>query len=174
MPKTRQQKEQTVENLSHALKNAKSATLASFSSIPVSADRQLRKNLRQEQVGYSVVKKTLLKKVLQKLGYPTQHIEKLVGNISIAISNQDEVAPAKTINKFAEGNGNIKIVGGILDNQWIDQAKVEELAKLLSKPELIAKTIGTLKAPLNGLVNVLIGNLRGLVNVLNSIKENKA
>jgi large subunit ribosomal protein L10 len=174
MPKTRQQKEQTVDELSKSLQNAKSATLTSFSSIPVSVDRQLRQSLRQEQVEYSVIKKTLLKKVLQKLGYSTDNIEKLVGNISIAISSQDEVAPAKIINKFAQDNENIKITGGILDGQWIEQARVEELAKLLSKPELIAKTIGTIKAPLSGFVNLLVGNMRGLINVLNSIKENKA
>lgn len=174
MPKTRQQKEHTLDQLTKDLTSAKSATLASFSALTVSADQQLRKNLRQQNVKYSVVKKTLLKKVLKKLDYPTEGIDNLNGNLSLAVSTEDEVASAKTIHNFIKDHESMNILGGILENKWIDQAKVNELAKLLSKPELIAKTVGTIKAPLSGFVNVLAGNIRGLVNVLGAIKENKA
>lgn len=173
MPKTKQQKEQVIDGLNQDLAQAKSATLASFSALPVSADQELRKSLRQENISYAVVKKTLLTKVFDKLGYPTHQFKDVNGNISLAISADDEVAPAKTLNNFMKNNESLNILGGILENKWIDQNKVKELAQLLSKPELIAKTIGTIKAPITGLVNVLSGNLRGLVNALKAIKDTK-
>jgi large subunit ribosomal protein L10 len=174
MPKTRKQKEHTLEQLIQDLKSAKSATLASFSALTVSADQELRKNLRDQDITYSVIKKTLLRKAFDKLGYPADKIDNQVGNLSLAVSTQDEVAPAKTIHNFIQDHQSMTILGGILENKWIDQAKANELAQLLSKPELIAKTVGTIKAPLTSLVNVMAGNLRGLVNVLGAIKENKS
>lgn len=174
MPKTRPQKEQLLKDLIDRIKNAKSAVLASFTAVPVKADQQLRSNMRQENVSYAVIKKTLLKKAFEKLGYQTDTLDSLNGNISLAISAEDEVAPAKTINDFAKDHETMDIVGGILENTWVDQSKMKALAILPSKDELIAKTVGTIKAPLNGLVNVLAGNIRGLVNSLNAIKDQKS
>ena len=174
MPKTRQQKEQILEKLSTDLQNAKSAVLASFTAVPVKQDQELRKNLRQENVSYCVVKKTLLRKIFEKVGFKTDIIENLNGNISLAVSSQDEVAPAKILHDFSKQNEHMQLIGGVLENKWVDESKIKALAKLPSKDELIAKTVGTIKAPLSGFVNVLAGNLRGLVNVLTAIKDQKA
>ena len=121
-----------------------------------------------------MVKKTLLRKAFEKLGLPADKIDSWQGNISLAVSEKDEVAPAKLIAKFIKDNENMAILGGLLGQEWMEVDRVQSLAKLPSKEELIAKTVGTIKAPLNGLVNVLAGNLRGLVNVLNAIKDQKA
>ena len=171
MPKTRQQKEKVLKDLELKLKNAKSAALTVFSSLPVSADRQLRQTLFNENMSYAVVKKTLLIKAFEEMGFSSNQIKELKGNISLAISDTDEVAPAKFINNFAKDASNMTIVGGILENQWIDQAKVLALAKLPDKDDLIAQTVGTIKAPLTGLANVLAANLRALLNVLNAIGQ---
>jgi large subunit ribosomal protein L10 len=56
----------------------------------------------------------------------------------------------------------------------ITQDKVLDLAKLPSKEELLAKTVGTMKGPINGFVNALSGNLRNLVGVINAIQETKS
>jgi len=173
MPKTRQQKEQVLQQLIEDLSSAKAATLTSFSQITVSADQALRKDLRQAGIKYSVVKKTLLKKAFEKLGLPVDNLDSWQGNISMAISDADELASAKVIDSFIKDNESMHVLGGILESNWMDVQSVKALAKLPSKQELIAKTVGTIKAPLNGFVNVLAGNLRGLVGVLNTIKEQK-
>ena len=173
MPKTRQQKEQLLQQLIDDLSSAKAATLTSFTKITVSADQGLRKELRQQEVKYEVVKKTLLRKAFEKLGLPTDKVDTWQGNISLAVSEKDEVAPAKVIDKFIKNNESMVILGGVLGQEWMEADRIKSLAKLPSKEELIAKTVGTIKAPLNGFVNVLAGNLRGLVNVLNAIKDQK-
>jgi len=173
MPKTRQQKEQVLDKLVNDLKEAKAATLTAFTQVRVNDDQKLREELYNENIEYGVVKKTLLKKSFEKMGFDDVDISDISGNVSIAISKDDEVASARILSKFAKDNESMQIEGGILESKWIDKARVEALAKLPSKEELIAKTVGTIKAPLNGLVNVMAGNIRGLVNVLNSIKDNK-
>lgn len=174
MPKTRQQKEELLQQLIDDLSSAKAAALTSFTKITVSADQELRNELRQHEVKYGVVKKTLLRKAFEKLGLPTNKVDEWQGNISLAVSEKDEVTPAKLIDKFIKDNENMVILGGMLGQEWMDVDRVRSLAKLPFKEELIAKTVDTIKAPLNGLVNVLAGNLKGLVNVLNTIKDQKA
>ena len=162
-----------MSQLERELKKAKGVTLTSFRGITVSADQELRHSMRSAGVSYSVVKKTLLRRVFEKMGLPTDSFEETDANISIAISPDDEVATARVANNFAKNNETFGIVGGIFEDSWIDEAKVNALAQLPSKDQLIAKTVGTIKAPLSSFVNVLMGNARGLVNVLNAIKESK-
>ncbi len=173
MPKTRQQKEQVLRQLVDNLSSAKAATLASFTKISVKDDQALRRNLRQAEVKYSVIKKTLLKKAFEKLNFPIDELDNWQGNISMAISDMDEIVSAKLIANFIKDNESMDILGGLLENKWMNAQEIKALAKLPSKQELVAKTVGTIKAPLNGLVNVLAGNLRNLLGVLRAIQEEK-
>jgi len=172
MAKTKQQKEQVFKGLKNKIADSNSLVISTFSNLTVNEDQNLRGQLRKENVSYEVAKKTLLKKAFSDNKVHGLPESELLGNISVATS-QDEVAGAKILSKFAKGRENFKIIGGILNQVWVDANKIAELAKLPSKLELIAKTVGTIKAPLTGFVNVLSGNTRGLVNVLNAIKNSK-
>ena len=94
--------------------------------------------------------------------------------VATVFSYNDEVASAKTIGEFAKTHEALKPVGGILEKKFIDAAKVITLSKLPSRNELLAKLLGSIKSPVSGLVNVLSGNLRNLVYVLNAIKNSKS
>ena len=96
------------------------------------------------------------------------------GSPAVVLGLQDEVAPAQIVAKFAKSHEIVHMFGGMLEGQAIDSTKVTELSKLPSKDELLAKMVGSLNAPISGFVNVLAGNLRGLVSVLNNIKDAKA
>jgi len=173
MPKTRQQKEQDFKELKERLDTAKAVVMCAFDKLDVNSDQSLRSELRQNEVSYKVFKKTLLKKAFEEAGIEGFSEDNLERNIALA-AGQDEVNGAKILAKFAKGNENFQIVGGLLEKNWLAKEQVEALSKLPSKEELIAKTVGTIKAPITGFVNVLAGNMRGLVNALNAIKEQKA
>jgi len=81
--------------------------------------------------------------------------------------------PARVLNKFAQANEAMEIFGGILENSFIEVDRVKALASLPSRLELLGRTVGAIKAPVSGFVNVLAGNLRGLVYALQAIKESK-
>jgi large subunit ribosomal protein L10 len=174
MAKTRKQKEATLSDLVEALGKAKSTVFADFRGLTVKDATALRDTCRKEGVGVLVAKKTLMRLAFAKAGYEGVDPTALEGSLVLMMGYGDEVAPAKIAAEFAKDHEALKIVAGVLERKLVDAAAVKALAKLPSKTELIAKAIGSIRAPLSGLVNVLSGNLRGLVNVMNAIKDRKA
>ena len=174
MPKSKQQKEEILNQLTDRLNKMKSAVFVDYSGLNVKSVEQLRKSLREEDVSYQVAKKTLIKLALEKAGLKEIEIMPLVGQIAVATSEQDEVMPARLLKKLQKDNEALAILGGILENKFVAAAKVLELASLPTRDELIARVIGSIRAPLSGLVNVLQGGMRNFVNVLSAIKDQKA
>ena len=93
-------------------------------------------------------------------------IDDIVGPVSIALSPRDEVAPARILKQFSDQHEHLQMLKGILDQKETGLSMLEQLALLPSKSELLGKTIGALKGNLYGLVNVLQGDIRGLVYLL--------
>lgn len=170
---TKEQKKELVKELSEKIKASKSAVFVDFKGLKVKDATELKKSLRQAGVEYVVVRKTLLDIALEKSGIDA-NVKGMEGQIAVSLSREDEVSAAKIIDKFAKTNENVKMVGGVLGTQVMSEQEVKALAKIPSKEELLAKLVGTLNAPVSGFVNVLAGNLRGLVQVLNAVKEQKA
>jgi large subunit ribosomal protein L10 len=168
---TKDQKKQLVKDLSQAIKAAKSVVFADFKGLKVKDLSALKKELRKADSSFRVSKKTLMNIALKEAGveYDTKKLE---GQIAITLA-ADEVTAAKIIDTFAKKNENIKILGGILGEKILDSTQVKALAKLPSKKELLAKLVGTINAPVSGFVNVLAGNIRGLVQVLKAISETR-
>lgn len=169
---TREQKEAIISDLTKKLESSKATVFSDYKGLSVKDMTTLRKELRKAGVDMKVVKKTLIDLALKNAGIKAG-IKDMEGQIALAISQEDEVAAAKIIAQVAKANENLKIVSGLLGKVAISKDEVMALAKLPSKEELLAKLVGTLNAPVSGFVNVLAGNLRGLVNVLKAIGEAK-
>lgn len=167
---TREQKKELVKNLAEKLKASKAVVFSDFKGLSVKKMTELRNELRTAGVELKVLKKTLIGVALKDAGLDAD-MKKLEGQIAIAVSAGDEVAAAKIIAKAAKANESLKIVGGILGVKELSADEVNALAKLPSKEEMLAKLVGTLNAPVSGFVNVLAGNLRGLVQVLKAVSE---
>lgn len=173
MAKTRQQKEEAVKILTDSIKNAKSVVFANFQGLKVSESDELRKTCREQNIGILASKKTLVKKAMSDAGMEAD-VMLFDGSVATFFGLEDEVAPAQIVSKFAKKHNVIKFFGGVLEGKFIDADKVLELSKLPGKQELYARLVGTINAPVSGFVNVLAGNIRNLVSVLNNIKEAKA
>jgi large subunit ribosomal protein L10 len=174
MPKTRDQKKQIIEVLTDKFKSLKSLVFTDYKGLTVKDCSELKRLCKKQGVEYIVAKKTLIAKALENAGLKDINVKNLQGNIALVIGFEDEIAPAKITANFAKNHESIKMLGGIMESKYIDLAQVESLSKIPSKLELLAKLVGSINAPVSGFVNVLAGNLRGLVQVLNSIKEQKA
>ncbi len=170
MAKSKVQKQQTIDSLVSEFKTAKSVVFLNFQGLKVKESEELRKLCRDEQVAYMASKKTLIQKALEGAGVSAQ-VRDFEGSLAVAFGQGDEVAPARVLAEFAKKHEAVKIYGGVLEGNFIDGAKVLSLAKLPTKHQLLGQLVGTLNAPVSGFVNVLAGNLRGLVNVLNAVKE---
>lgn len=173
MPKTKQEKKEILQYLEGNINESSSIVFCDYRGLNVQNVSDLRKKCKENEVEYFVAKKTLLKIALEKAGITDVDIEQLEGNLAVAFSKGDAISAAKVLNNFSKDNEDLKILGGVLEEHFIDINKVKELAELPSREELYAKIVGSLNSPVSGFVNVLAGNLRNLVGVLNSIKEAK-
>ncbi|MGI6668663.1 MAG: 50S ribosomal protein L10 [Acetivibrionales bacterium] len=174
MPKesTLNQKRKIVEDISNKIKASKAIVFADYRGLTVEQDTELRSALRKAGVDYKVVKNTLTRFAVKENGLD-EITPYLVGPTSMASSEDDPVAPAKVLSEYAKKFDKLEIKVGVVEGKVIDLEGIKELADLPSREVLVAKALGGLKAPISGLVNVLNGNIRGLVIALNAIAEQK-
>lgn len=174
MAKSKEQKRDIIKKLTDKLDQAKSVVFVKFSALGVKENEDLRKQLKAEESEYYVAKKTLLDLSLRNKKIDNINVKDFAGRLAIVFGYRDEVAPAKIIDKFSQAHEDkIEFLGGFLENKFIDKNEVGALAKLPSKLELYAKLVGSLSAPMSGLVSVLNGNSRKLVYALNAIIDKK-
>ncbi len=173
MAKTKENKQQLISDLDSKIQNMKAAVLVDYKGLKVKDIEELRNNLRKQGVSFNVSKNTLTKIALSKnkIEFDEGVFKKPV---AIAFAMDDEVAPAKEISLFAKKNEAIEVLGGILEKKFIDESMVMKLAALPTKEQLQARMVGTISAPLSGMVNVLSGNIRGVINALNALKEKQS
>jgi large subunit ribosomal protein L10 len=176
MPKNKIQKQEILRNIKEKLKKSKSVVFAGFNALGVKDNENLRAKLKAENSEYYVAKKTLINLAFKDSGLENLNVRDLDGKIAAVFSYGDEVASAKILGNFLkdkEKAEKISFLGGILDNKLLSAKEVEALSKLPSRQELYAKMVGSMKAPISGLVNSLAGNLRNLVYVLKAIEAKK-
>jgi large subunit ribosomal protein L10 len=171
MAKSRQVKEQTLTAVQKKFATMKAVVFTHYQGLTVKEVTELRNQLRQADVELMVIKKTLLRRVLKEANYDPTIVEQLPGSVALTFGYTDEVLPAKLLYTFGRTHEPIKLVGGIVDGKFLAAEQVNVLAKLPNREELITQTIWTIKAPLTGLVNVLGGTLRSLINLLIALKD---
>jgi large subunit ribosomal protein L10 len=165
------QKKDLVKDITEKVKAAKAVVFADFRGLKVKDLNNLKKELRKSDAGFKVAKKTLMNIALKDAGVKFD-VEKLEGQIALSTS-PDEVTAAKIIDIFSKKNEHIKILGGFVGEKEMTAEEVKMLAKLPGRDEMLAKLVGTINAPVSGFVNVLAGNIRGLVQVLKAVADNK-
>jgi large subunit ribosomal protein L10 len=169
----RADKEAIVEELSKKISQAKSMILTDYKGLNVADMTLLRKQLRESGIEYRVVKNTLARIAAKKVEMDNLN-EFINGSIAIAFGVEDVISPAKILLDFSKNHDALEIKAGMLEGNIINVDRVKYLAEIPPRDVLLAKLFASMKAPLGGLVNVLQGNLRNLVYILNQIKEQKA
>lgn len=169
----RPEKEAVVKELTDKFSTAKSLVITDYLGLNVAEMTELRSKLREAGVEFKVVKNTLATIAANDVEME-EMTEFFSGPTAIAFGEEDAVSPAKILVEYAKDHEVLEIKAGLLNGEIISKEKVESLAEIPSREELLAKAFASMKAPLSGLVNVLQGNIRGLVQVLNQIKEEKA
>lgn len=173
MSKTKQQKQATITSLVDGLKTAKATVFANFQGLKVSEAEELRRECRKNNIQVLAAKKTLVKKACENIGLEDINPKVFSGGVATFMGQGDEVSAARIVNTFAKTHSIVTIFGGILEGKFVDAVAVKSLANLPSRQELLSRLVGSINAPVSGFVNVLAGNLRNLVGVLNNIKESK-
>ncbi len=173
MPKTRAQKATIVDELADKIHRMKSAVFVSVHGYTMTDADGMRAKGREAGVDIVIAKKTLLKRAAEQVGLTALDPKAFEGSVLSAFAYQDEVSAAKLMAELVKQKEHMTILGGLFEGVVVDAAKIGQLAMLPSRQELLQKMVGSLHAPISGFVNVLAGNLRSFVYVLNAIKEGK-
>jgi large subunit ribosomal protein L10 len=153
---------------------ANAAVLAEFRGLTVASLTELRKSLKKVNAEFRIVKNRVAKKaVLGKAESAKSLADNLKGPIGIAFLYGDAAAGAKALSDFEKGNELFKITAGVMDAKKISALEVRAIASLPSKEVLLGQIVGLLVSPHRGILGVLNGVPRNLVQVINQIKEKK-
>jgi large subunit ribosomal protein L10 len=168
----RPEKVAAVESIADVFKEARSVVLNDFTGLDVAKISELRRLCREKQVEFRVIKNTLAKRGVEGTAAAelAQYFE---GPTALAVSRENENEGAKILAKFAEEHEAPRFKAGFVDGKVIDATAVLALSTLPSREELLSKVLSGLMSPATGLVSVMQGPLRGLVNVLSQIKDQK-
>lgn len=149
------EKQAIVAALTEKLQKSAAGVIVDYKGITVAEDTALRRECRENEVDYAVVKNTLLRFALNNTGL-NELDDLLNGTTSLAVCENDPVAPARVISGFAKKlDGKFEIKGGFMDGKVISMETINSLASIPALPVLQAQVLGTMLAPISGLACVL-------------------
>lgn len=161
-------KDTLVADLKTLLSDSKLTAYARYQGLTVAEMQELRKTAREAGVKIKVVKNRLVRVAMNEIAvYKDTDTTNLVGQLVYAISDTDEVAPAKVLANFAKTHPALELAGGFSDTgKVMDQAEITTLASMPSKEELIAQVVSQLLSPATDTISALSGGLSGIISGL--------
>jgi large subunit ribosomal protein L10 len=151
---TKQKKVELAKEFQDKIANAQSLVFVQFKKLTVKETMALRRSLRAEGVGYTVIKKTLMKRVLAERGVQGDQ-PVLDGEVAIAYG-VDALAPARSVYAYAKGNKEkVAIVGGVFEEKYMDAVAMLAIATIPPLQVLYGQFVGLVQSPVRSFVSVL-------------------
>lgn len=142
-----QGKEAAVAEITTKLRESSATVVADYRGLNVAQVTELRKQLREANVEFQVLKNSLVRRATANAEL-TELDSVLAGPTAIAFSKDDAVAPAKILADFAKKNDALKLKGGVVEGQVFSAEQIKALADLPSREGLLSMLLSVLQAPM--------------------------
>jgi len=170
----RSEKEQIVAEMVDAVGSAQGLFFTDFTGLTVEQATELRREFRKSGIQYRVVKNSLVQRALESIGGYDTMFDKLVGPTGVAFASEDPVTPAKIIKRFSSKHKKLSLKACVLEKEVFDGSRLDELASIPSRKELMGTIAGCVQSPLAGVPNVVQAVLRDLASLVSEIEKKKA
>ena len=169
----RNEKDAVIAEVQQLLTDTENLFVSDYRGLTVAELAELRGKLRESGASFKIVKNTLGGIAADKAGRePVKEL--MTGPTAVTFCGDDLVGAAKALADFAKTHPQLEVRGGLLDASLIDQDGVKALASLPPRDVLIAQVVGTMAAPMTGLVTVLQGTISGFVRALDQVAQQRA
>lgn len=168
-------KEQNIQELSTMFAKAKAVVLTNYQGITAQELTRLRTHMHRRSLEFRVVKNTLARRAAKNTPFAVLDAGKLKGPLSLVVSYDDIIAPAKALADYAKTDAKKKpeIICGVIEGKKISPAEVSALSELPSKEVLLSMMLSAFQGPTTNFVGVFSSLLRKLVGTLAAVQEKK-
>lgn len=171
-------KNEVIAEVKDLMNNSPALYFIDFAGLTVADDNNLRGEFYKAGIRYKVVKNTFILRALNESENYKPFAEDikshLKGNTGVIFSGNDPVAPAKILKKLTEKSEKPKFKSAIVDGVFYGSDKMNLLASLLSKEEIIAGILSSLNSPVSGIVGSINAVIRDLASVIEEAAKKKA
>lgn len=171
-------KQEIIDEIKELMNSTSALYLTDFTGMTVEEVDELRSEFYKSNIKYKVVKNTLALRALREsekfASFEEKFKDSFIGPTGIVFADSDPVAPAKILKKSATKLDKPKFKVAVVDNQFYGSDKLNVLASLLSKEEIIAGVLSSLDSPVSGIVGTLNAVIRDLSSVIEEVAKKKA
>ena len=169
----RNEKEAVIAEVTQLLTDTENLFVSDYRGLTVAELAELRGKLRESGARFRIIKNTLGGIAADKAGRePVKDL--MSGPTAVTFCGDELVGAAKALVDFAKTHPQLEVRGGLLDAAVIDPDGVKALASLPPRTVLVAQVVGTMAAPMTGLVTVLQGTISGFVRALDQVAQQRA
>ena len=165
----KEQKKQYIDEMSNQFDKTEAVIVTHYQGLTVAQLDDLRKKMREHGIIFKITKNRITKLALEKT--KCKDLSNLFTGPTAVAFGEDAIMSARILSKFAKDNENLKLIGGLMDNEVLDQAGVEKVANLPTLDEARANIIGILNASASKIVSILLAHSEKMSNLAPEISE---
>ena len=167
----KEQKKTYISEMTTQFENSESVLVTHYQGLTMPQLDELRAQMRDHGIQFKITKNRITKLALEKT--KCKDLSNLfTGPTAVAFSS-DAIMSARILSKFSKGNENLKLLGGIMGGEVLDQAGVQNVANLPTLNEARAKIVGILATPASKFVSILLARSAKMSSLSPENSENK-